>query len=462
MVAATRPHVFRRLMATGRVPTSPRVLSKATLTELSHVLENAVIAHDLNGAVFTGFQRSSNWLKALARYDRLVEPRARSVAVFAAGNLDSMGADAIVKVELGEDSPLTEEWFLIVLTDEFSAALIGAEVDTDPGGGVRDLDDRELDRRFDTVWSFDPDVVATITDFVHDEVAEVDPAAAEQIRAAVTTFPPHASSDRLRDEVLADIVTALERSRIRQQQVAQIQRQAATDLRELDRAKNAFLSAVSHELRTPLTVVRGLAETLDRLGPDLPEENRDELQRALLGQAERLAGLLDDLLDVDRMNRGSLQLAVRELDLVALVRRAVDEHSERRRARVDAPPQLLLRADGTQLQRILVNLLDNARKYAPDGPIEITVQALADDGLLLEVRDHGPGIPDGERARVFEPFHRVDDSHPQPGTGIGLALVAEFARLHGGRAWAEPPAEGTGTRILIALPRLEVEADPTP
>jgi signal transduction histidine kinase len=462
MVAITRPHVFRRLMATGLVPTSPRVLSKATLTELSHVLENAVVAHDLDGAVFTGFQRSANWLKALARYDRLIEPRARSVAVFAAGNLDSMGADDIVKVELGEDSPLTEEWFLIVLTREFCAALIGAEIESASGRDERDPTDDELDRRFDTIWSFDPDVVTVITRFVHDEVATFDPAAADQIRTALARFPPHASSDDLRDELLSDIVTALERSRMRQQQVAQIQRQAATDLRELDRAKNAFLSAVSHELRTPLTVVRGLAETLDRLGPDLPEGHRDELQRALLGQAERLAGLLDDLLDVDRMNRGALQLAIRQVDLVALIRRVVDEHSERKRVAFQAPPQVLLRADAVQLQRIVVNLLDNARKYAPDGPIDIVVQAHADDGLLLEVRDHGPGIPPAERTRVFEPFHRVDDGHPQPGTGIGLALVAEFARLHGGRAWTEPPTEGQGTRILIALPRLEDEADPTP
>jgi signal transduction histidine kinase len=460
MSSVTRPHVFRRLMATGLVPTSPRVLSKATLTELSHVLENAVIAHDLDGAVFTGFQQSANWLSALARYDRLVEPRARSVAVFAAGNLDSMGADDIVKVQLGEDSPLTEEWFLIVLTREFSAALIGAEVEAERDGPLPD--DIELDRRFDTVWSFDPDVVSTITTFVHDEVLTIDPAAAAKITAARRNFPPHASSDRLRDEVLSDIVTALERSRIRQQQVAHIQRQAATDLRELDRAKNAFLSAVSHELRTPLTVVRGLAETLDRLGPDLPEDHRDELQSALLAQAERLAGLLDDLLDVDRMNRGSLQLAIRELDVVALIGRVIDEHSERARVRLHAPTRLLLRADGTQLQRIMVNLLDNARKYAPEGDVEVTVSVVADAGLLLEVRDHGPGIPADQRERVFEPFHRMDDTHPQPGTGIGLALVAEFARLHGGRAWTEPPTEGPGTRILISLPASELEADPTP
>ncbi len=459
MSAVTRPHVFRRLMATGRVPTSPRVLSKATLTELSHVLENAVIAHDLDGAVFTGFQQSSNWLKALARYERLVEPRARSVAVFAAGNVDSMGAEDILKVQLGEDSPLTEEWFLIVLTGEFSAALIGAEVEAARDGPPSD--DHELDRRFDTVWSFDPDIVTTITDFIHDEVALTDAAAAAKITRALQDHPPHASTNRLRDEVLSDIVAALERSRIRQQEVAQIQRQAAADLRDLDRAKNSFLSAVSHELRTPLTVVQGLAETLDRLGPDLTDTHRGELHGALRGQAERLAGLLDDLLDVDRMNRGSLQLATREHDVVSLVRRVLAEHSEHNRVTFDAPTRLPLRADGIQLQRIMVNLLDNARKYAPDGPIEVTMQVTDDGGMLLEVRDHGPGIPADEQARIFEPFHRIDDTHPQPGTGIGLALVAEFARLHGGRAWTEPPTDGPGTRILISLPAAEPEADTT-
>jgi signal transduction histidine kinase len=461
MATTTRPHVFRRLMATGRVPVSPRVLSKATLTELSHVLENAVVAHDLEGAVFTGFQRSTNWLKALARYDRLVEPRARSVAVFAAGNVDSLGADDIVKVQLGEDSPLAEEWFLIVLTQEFSAALIGAEIEPEPGQAEPDVYDTDLDRCFDTVWSFDPEVVSTITHFVHDEVTSVDRAAADQISAAMERFPPHASTDALRDEVLSDIVTALERSRVRQQQVAQMQRQVASELRELDRTKNAFLSAVSHELRTPLTVVRGLAETLHRLGSDLPESRRGQLQHALHSQSERLARLLDDLLDVDRMKHGVLPLNLDELDVVPLVQRVVDDHPEGARVTLRTPQRLLLRADETQLQRILINLLDNAGKYAPDGPIEISTDTVA-DAALLEVRDHGPGIPLEERARVFEPFHRMDDTHPQPGTGIGLALVAEFARLHGGRAWAEPPVEGPGTRILISLPSRASAADRTP
>ncbi|MCC5949608.1 MAG: hypothetical protein JJT89_14250 [Nitriliruptoraceae bacterium] len=478
---ATRPHVFRRLMASGQLTLTPRLLSKATLTELSHVLENAVIEHDLEGAVFTGFQRSTNWLRALARYERLVEPRARSVAVFAAGNVATMGHEDIVKVELAEDSPLVEEWFLIVLTPAFSAVLIGEEAEPDTsvdgrstGPATADPDDvpaatspagspasgsssdtaaedrAELERLFRTIWSFDPEVVTTVASFIRDEVATFDADVAGRIDRALDRFPPSRSGDQLRDEVLSDIVIALERSRLRQSELADLQRRAAQELRALDRAKTAFLSAVSHELRTPLTVVRGMAETLDRIGDDLPADAASTLRAALHQQAERLGLLLDDLLDVDRMTRGALRAHIERVDLGRLLREVTAEHPSAPRITLESPTTCSLIADGVQVERIVVNLLDNATKYAPDGPIEVSLSEQA-GAVRLAVRDHGPGIPADQHQQVFEPFHRADEEHPQPGTGIGLTLVAEFARLHGGEARVESPPDG-GARLVVTIP----------
>ena len=459
--AHTRPRVYHRLCADPSLELRPRILSKATLTELSHVLENAVITHDLPGAVFTGFQESRHWFRELARYQRLVEPKARSVAVFAAGNLDSISEDGIVRVRLAEDSPLVEEWFLIVLTTGFSAALLGEEVDpapqaapADPGAAApadpAPVD--ELDRRFEVVWTFDAPTITTITRAIRDEVATFDTEVAGRIDAALATFPPGPESQSLRDEVVGDLVTALERSRERFRAAALREEQRATTLDELDRSKSAFLSAVSHELRTPLTVIRGMAATLQRLGPELADGDRDRLQSALTTNADRLAGLLDDLLDLDRLTRGALPTSWDLIDAVEVTRVALGSCAGAERMRLTAPVSHPVTMDRTQFERIVVNLAENANKYAPAGPIEVALGPHEDGGgIVLTVDDQGPGVPLTDRERIFEPFHRLDDDHHSPGTGIGLALVAEFVRVHHGDIEVTDSPSG-GARFVVTIP----------
>lgn len=441
----TRPRVYRRLLSETSLPLRPRVLSKATLTELSHVLENAVIDHDLSGAVFTGFQRSAHWLRELARYQRLVEPRARSVVVFAAGNLGDGADDAVVRVELGEDSPLVEEWFLVVLTTGFSAVLLGEE--------TGEPFDEELDRRFETVWSFDHRVVTAIARFISDEVATFDPAVAARIDAALTEFQPDPDAEHLRDEVVGDLIAALESSRERFRRAALLEERAADELRRLDRSKNAFLTAVSHELRTPLTVVHGLALTLRRLGAALPDHDRADAERALAAHTTRLTALLEDLLDLDRLTRATLPVVPERTEVVAATRETVAELVGAQRVTITAPIELWATLDRMQYTRIVSNLVANALKYAPHGPVEAAVAPRDGGGVVLTVDDRGPGIPAADRQRVLEPFHRLDDLHPQPGTGVGLALVAEFAKLHGGDIEVtERP--GGGARFVITLGEL--------
>jgi signal transduction histidine kinase len=312
MAQVAVPRIFRRLLADHTIPFEPALLSKGTLTELSHILENAVIEHDLPGAVFTGFQDSGNWLRALDLYERLVAPKARSVAVFARGNVDSLEPDGIVRVRLEDDSPLVEEWFLIVLTPRFSAALLGEDTGTSAGG--------EADRLFESVWTFDPSLITAIVARIGDEVERVDPTTAAAMRAAMASYPPVEGSGPIQDEVMTRIVTALERSRDRLRQAAQLEQLVAEELRHLDRTKNVFLSAVSHELRTPLTVVKGLAETLQRLGHDVQDQDRGRIVDAISDNATRLARLLDDLLDVDRLVRGTLVAQRVHFDASELVR----------------------------------------------------------------------------------------------------------------------------------------------
>lgn len=245
-------------------------------------------------------------------------------------------------------------------------------------------------------------------------------------------------------------VTARMEYQQRLERIAGVERANADRLRQLDHTKTAFLTAVSHELRTPLAVVSGLAETLTRLRGQIDGEVRQRIEDGLLHHSRRLTGLLDELLDIDRLSRGTLQVDREEVDVAELVRAGVKSSPVAHRSVVEAPDAALAWVDGVQFQHLLSNLLTNAHKYAPQGDVQVQVEEVAADRLRLTVADEGPGIPAADRKRVFEPFVRLDDDHPQPGTGVGLTLVAEFARLHGGQAWIDG---ASGTTVVVEIPR---------
>jgi PAS domain S-box-containing protein len=245
-----------------------------------------------------------------------------------------------------------------------------------------------------------------------------------------------------------DVTERIERER-RLQAIATVEQQAAAHLRELDHVKNTFLTAVSHELRTPLTVVQGMAQTLQRTRGETDAPTRARIEDALADHAGRLSSLLDELLDVDRLARGGLTSERQACDVAVTAREVIDRAPSAERIVLDAPEQLHANVDPVQVGRILGNLIDNATKYAPVGPIDVRLRR-RDEGVRIEVRDKGPGIPAGQLEHVFEPFHRAGDLGAKPGTGIGLALVAAFAQLHNGRAWAEPSPSGAHVVVELA------------
>jgi PAS domain S-box-containing protein len=257
----------------------------------------------------------------------------------------------------------------------------------------------------------------------------------------------HLTAERLAEaldreqEAAHQLAAALERERA-----------AAEHLRAVDEMKTTFLQAVSHDLRTPLTTILGIALTLEHRGAGLPTSDLADLLHRLSGNARKLDRLLGDLLDLDRLARGTLTPRRQLVDLGAMVHRVVDDAGVRDEhpVVVDAPP-LQLAADAPKLERIIDNLLLNAAKHTQAGT-SIWVRLRAhDDGVLLAVEDEGPGVPAQLREQIFQPFRRGPTiADHAPGSGIGLALVAQFAGLHGGRAWVQDrPGGGASFRIFL-------------
>lgn len=231
----------------------------------------------------------------------------------------------------------------------------------------------------------------------------------------------------------------------------QKERKAGDRLRELNDLKNAFLLAISHELRTPLTSVVGYAALLEedpaRLGPEVITE----CASAIGVSARRLDKLLADLLDIERLQRGVVEARCRPTDMRELVRRVLEHIEADGRVTFAVPKGTEVDVDPALVERLVENLVLNALKHTPSDTKVHVRSELWPKELVLIVEDGGPGVPDELKAVIFEPFrHGVRPEHT-PGTGIGLSLVSEFAKVHGGRAWVED-RDGGGASFRVALP----------
>jgi PAS domain S-box-containing protein len=230
---------------------------------------------------------------------------------------------------------------------------------------------------------------------------------------------------------------------------------AAEHLRNLDEAKSGFLQAVSHDLRTPLASVLGISLTLQRGRGQLGPADTDDLLGRLTANARKLDRILTGLLDLDRLDRGIVELRRERVDLARLVAGVVSEAREE--LLEGHPVSLELRpvqvvADAAKVERIVENLLANAARHTDPGtPIWVRVTH-GERGALLCVDDAGPGVPAEQRESIFRPFERGPggDSYT-PGSGVGLALVAQIASLHDGHAWVEDRAGG-GASFRVLLP----------
>ncbi|PMR74111.1 sensor histidine kinase [Billgrantia endophytica] len=243
-------------------------------------------------------------------------------------------------------------------------------------------------------------------------------------------------------------------------------RAANERLRELDRLKDEFVAMVSHELRTPLTSIRAFAEIL-RDGKDLPEEKRIHFLEVVVLESQRLSRLIEEILDLARLESGRLTLTPQKLDLVALARHSVDAVHRLQEDRgvtlvvdidVDEAPVI---GDPDRLEQVIINLLDNAGKFADDDDPRVRLHlAPHKRHFRLSVEDNGPGIAGDERERVFEKFHQIKrfsgnagkaKGRPR-GSGLGLPISRGIVSHLGGRLWVEDAPQLQGACLVMELP----------
>ncbi len=229
-----------------------------------------------------------------------------------------------------------------------------------------------------------------------------------------------------------------------------------TEVRRLEGVRQDFVANVSHELKTPLTAIRGFAETLQQEG--LEPVQRQQFTGVILRHAERLTALIEDLLELSRIEGRRQFLRPTEVDLALLCRALVRDLKPRFEAaallpRVEVRGDMVALADRRAVEQVLLNLLDNAIKYTdPGGHVTLVLQQRG-ERVQVEVVDDGMGIPPEDQARIFERFYRVDKARSRDlgGTGLGLSIVKHLVQAMGGEVRVESQP-GQGTRFRFTLP----------
>jgi two-component system, OmpR family, sensor histidine kinase KdpD len=226
----------------------------------------------------------------------------------------------------------------------------------------------------------------------------------------------------------------------------------AEALRRADAIKTALLRAVSHDLRTPLMAISTSAGALARPDLEIDDADRADLLATILAASDRLDHLVGNLLDLSRLQAGAAEPEQELIELEELVAAALEElGTVAARVEVSLPDDSpAVSVDPHQIQRVLVNLVENALKYSPAGePVRVQVTTTGAE-VSVRVVDHGPGIPGEEHERIFEPFHRGSRTDAAPGAGLGLAIARGFAEANGGRLSVESRS-GQGATFVLTL-----------
>jgi two-component system phosphate regulon sensor histidine kinase PhoR len=231
-----------------------------------------------------------------------------------------------------------------------------------------------------------------------------------------------------------------------------------TELRRLEQTRQDFVANVSHELRTPISSIKGYAETLLE-GALEDKDNAKEFIGIIYQDSNRLANLINDLLDLSKIESGKMKMNFVSLDPVSVIRRAITVIENQAKIKsisfkVNLAPELpKIKADETRFSQIMINLLDNAIKYTPEnGSVAVTAKAV-NNSLQVDIKDTGIGISEKDLPRIFERFYRVDKTRFRElgGTGLGLSIVKHIVQAHGGQVWVKSEL-GLGSTFSFTIP----------
>ncbi len=230
-----------------------------------------------------------------------------------------------------------------------------------------------------------------------------------------------------------------------------------TPLRQLETTRREFVANVSHELRNPLAAVKAMVETLEGGAASDPAAASDFLER-INQEIDRMNAMVNDLLELSRIERGQSEMQGEPIDAAAAIA-AVRTDWEHRiteagvEVTVDASSEVVALGDAEKLRQVIANLLDNALKFTPrGGTIDLRADYLEQEGVLVQVRDSGPGIAPEHLPHLFERFYKVDRSRRDQGTGLGLAIAKHIVEQHGGEIGVES-TRGAGSTFWFTLPR---------
>ena len=256
-------------------------------------------------------------------------------------------------------------------------------------------------------------------------------------------------------------------NRLEQAQAANADARPNQELRDANRHMHEFLDFLGHELRSPLAAIRSALDVLKLEGDDAA--TREMVRSLMERQTQCIGRLVEDMLELSRIEHGKIQLLKQPLDVAQSVSRAVESvraslEGRGHQIEVTVPPgPVAFDADPVRLEQVLTNLLNNASKYMePGGRIGVTAEVQGGD-VVLQVRDSGIGIDPEMLAHVFDPYWQVEHTldHAEGGLGIGLALVRKLAELHGGSTSASSAGLGRGSEFVVRLPAHR-KGDPLP
>jgi signal transduction histidine kinase len=307
------------------------------------------------------------------------------------------------------------------------------------------------------IWGAGPAVVATLLSTVALDYFIVTPVSRQDRLSDLEDFVPFIVASL----IVSVLTSQRERARMRARSAERLANERAEALEEAGNVKDQFLSLASHELKTPISAIKGYAQLAQRRLEKVSSSSpgvaaTQEVLAKINQQTDKLTSLINDLLDVSRIQAGKLELRLELCDLAVLCRQAAEEQALTSGRKIDvavpATP-VLISADCERMSQVLSNLLSNAIKYSDvDRPVRLMLICQARE-VLIAVDDEGVGIPKDELPLIFDRFFRASTarSGSQRGLGLGLAICKEIVERHGGHIWATSQ-EGKGSRFTVSLP----------